>query len=761
MVNYNALLQSNDNDNNRLSNILRQLNKRSQNSNSDENLIKNLELSKNLFKEDAYDTNSRLKNKAIRVTKPSLVMFNVAVDNDKTLNLLELAKKIEQPFDKHVFPNNGISIQVVKVTGYVGRFQPAFTITNAYASKNHTANLSRVFALDFYIKVQLGPEIVNATFTLFKNGKIKISGGYLSQNKENVDNDYYFEAQPEMIREYIVNTYTDGQAFLRKSFVFNNVVGEFRVNKKFNLATIKGLGKNVQYEPELSHLLKIKSGGFNFTFSQNGVVQVRGLKEQDSLDKAYAVGLKLINDMTDFHATHKGGRLYANRVLPEFRRKTQHVMNPNEPAPNVTRRGTSCPVGRRPSPYSMQGTCPKAGCYVKPNPQGQPCCYKVPKNTKYSEGKVRDAYEKANVRVPSKVREVFNFGNNTDAKRNNTTHAAANNIVVRRNETSGLKIGTRQCSRYTKVALVDIARRLGLAVKPAMTKPQLCELIASRAKNATNTNTKTGNRAVTFKNGAKTYVVTGNSPASLRIGNRFAKTYKRDQLARFALRMRVQVPDGATVLEMCHRIAAAASARRPATPVSPSASSSPNNNEALRIVQERLRLTNNLIKEDIRAMYKSDVVPDINARAKRVHTVIEKSFDRDIGYGKVEMSKTGMPKLGSIQKIKKRLVRSFRHANKKPGAPKAPVAAPRALPKRVAPTQRSRENIYKQLNAMYAKGEYANIANFNYANQNIVEQYYANKARASPVNEYTRVRAELDKPQRVNLARRNKNTEEI
>ena len=44
MVNYNALLQSNDNDNNRLSNILKQLNKRSPNSNSDENLIKNLKL---------------------------------------------------------------------------------------------------------------------------------------------------------------------------------------------------------------------------------------------------------------------------------------------------------------------------------------------------------------------------------------------------------------------------------------------------------------------------------------------------------------------------------------------------------------------------------------------------------------------------------------------------------------------------------------------------------------------------------------------
>jgi hypothetical protein len=42
---------------------------------------------------------------------------------------------------------------------------------------------------------------------------------------------------------------------------------------------------------------------------------------------------------------------------------------------------------------------------------------------------------------------------------------------------------------------------------------------------------------------------------------------------------------------------------------------------------------------------------------------------------------------------------------------------------------RTRANIYKQLNAMYARGEYADINNFNYANQATVEQYYTNKAK--------------------------------
>ena len=53
------------------------------------------------------------------------------------------------------------------------------------------------------------------------------------------------------------------------------------------------------YEPELSPLLKISDQGYNFTFSQRGVVQMRGLKEQDSLDKAYKIAIGFINDMTE------------------------------------------------------------------------------------------------------------------------------------------------------------------------------------------------------------------------------------------------------------------------------------------------------------------------------------------------------------------------------------------------------------------------------------------------------------------------------
>jgi hypothetical protein len=255
----------------------------------------------------------------------------------------------------------------------------------------------------------------------------------------------------------------------------------------------------------------------------------------------------------------------------------------------------------------MQGKCPKEGYYVKPNPQGQPCCYKIPKNPNYSGSKVAAAYKRANVKVPNTVQKVFNFGTNTGNKRNNTSHSNLTNLVVKMNSKVGLKIGSRQCSRYSKVALVDIAHRLGLPVLPSMDKVRLCELIQTVAKNVTNTHNVGGTRAVTFTNANKVFVVTGNSANSLRIGGRVAKTIKRELLFRYATKLGARPGQFATIADLCKIIYDRYASIKPKTP-SPSSSSSssasslsssassPNAMEMIR----KFRLTKNLVEEDVR-----------------------------------------------------------------------------------------------------------------------------------------------------------------
>ena len=581
------------------------------NSNENNNFLRNVEKSSNYFIQNTYHSDDGLKDKSIKVTKPSLIMFNAIVNNEfqranRKLELGIMAENIVKtklPFKKHVFENNGISIQVRKITGRYGRLQPAFTITDTYSHTGLNIFNDRVFFLEFLISLSLGPEVVNATMSIFNNGKIKISGGYLNQRADNMNNAEFFEAQPELIRQFVVDNYTDKEKFLRNEFKFNNVVSEVRFNRGFNLNTISQYAisskdYSIRFNPEISPNMFIHFGNFDYVVSQKGIVKIQGIKEYDDIQESYEFIIDFVNAMSDFEKIQKPdakGRIIRALLTINMsnRIKKQAKFDPNRPAPNVTRRGTSCPKSRCPIPYSIQGKCPQEGYYVKPNPQGQPCCYKIPKKTNYSEKKVMAAFLRANVKVPNMVRKVFNFGTNTNNKRSNTSHSKTENIIVKMNSKVGLKIGSRQCMRYSKVALVDISHRLGLPVTSSMTRSKICELIQSVARNVTNTNNVKGALAVKFTNANKVFVVTGNSLNNLKVGGRAAKTIKRDKLFRYAVKLGARPGEFATIADLCKMIFERYTVLKPKPK---NKSPSPNAMDQLK----KLRLTKNLVEEDVR-----------------------------------------------------------------------------------------------------------------------------------------------------------------
>lgn len=598
-TNFNALLASNDNDNN-LSNIV--------------------EKATNYKTKERFHNDDGLLNDDIKATKPSLILYNAIVNNsfpksERKLELGMIAENIIEtklPFQKYVYPNNGIGVQVRKITGRYGRLQTAFTVTNTYSHTGKNIFNNRIFTLDFYVTVSLGADSVNAVMSIFSNGKIKISGGYLSQHNDNMNNEELFEAQPELIRQYIVDNYTNKEKFLRNAFKFNNVVSEIRFNRGFNLYTISQTFSkaNIRYNPELSPNLFIKFKDFGFVVSTKGIIKIQGLTEFDDVEETYEYAIEFVNTLTEFERSQRPnakGKIKRALLNVNMRNRVKkvRVFDPNRPAPEVTRRGTSCPKSRCPEPYSMQGKCPKEKYYVKPNPQGQPCCYKIPKNPTYSRNKVAEAYKRANVKVPNTVQKVFNFGSNTGNKRNNTSHSNLTNLVIKMNSKVGLKIGSRQCSRYSKVALVDIAHRIGLPVTPSMGKESLCALIQTVAKNVTNTNNVEGSRAVTFTNANKVFVVTGNSPNSLKIGGRVAKTIKRDLLFRYATKLGARPGQFVTIADLCKIIYDKYASMKPKTPSSPSPSPapspspSPNSPNAMNALR-KMRVTKNLVEEDVR-----------------------------------------------------------------------------------------------------------------------------------------------------------------
>jgi hypothetical protein len=450
----------------------------------------------------AKDIGDEFVKKEFKVTKFDLKkteeiylgMYNAKINTGSVINLENIKQRVENiGFIEDTI--DGIKIKPVKMTMRYGRFQKSYEYTEEYGSKQLFKNKDNTL-LQFILKLQKGKVVKGASFSIHKSGRIRFSGGYF-------DGD---ESEPSALVKYISKIYfkIDG----RHPIDINNNTIDIKLgcsvliyelyailNSAEGIASFENYALTAKFEPErrrfivktrkLSPFLYIamkhkeSKDKIGLIISKSGSVIVEGARNVRET-------MKLVNKF--LNALKESGLLVNPRV-----RNLKIKPNPTKlarrydmkPSPDITRRGTSCPVGRRPTPYSFQGACAKPRHYVRPNPQGQPCCFKIPKSTEYMQNKINARYKRANVKVPEGVRRMFGIGQNTNNKANNVSRSNINVEIVfnkrigkNKKNPVGLKINSRQCLRYSKVALVDIATRKGIHLPKKVTKPILCDLLS-------------------------------------------------------------------------------------------------------------------------------------------------------------------------------------------------------------------------------------------------------------------------------------------
>ena len=181
------------------------------------------------FAEFVYNSNNDMNTIVadIPIPKPELTvsklnpgMFNATVNRqfsaDTRINLKKILLK--QPLPKSPI-GEGLYIDTTEINGIYGRFVTGFTHTREYGRKGNM-NLN-FFTVQLKIIVTNGVESKGATVNFYKNGKIRFSGGFIGTNIAN---------QPELIRRFIVDNYSDKEAFLYSPFEYNNLSGQFRIN---------------------------------------------------------------------------------------------------------------------------------------------------------------------------------------------------------------------------------------------------------------------------------------------------------------------------------------------------------------------------------------------------------------------------------------------------------------------------------------------------------------------------------------------------
>lgn len=659
------------------------------------------------YKKRVAAQRAQLKTTVLNQSPLSTSMFNATVDIGHAINIKTIVDKViaeglaaEGPF------------KVVEFTAKYGKFVTGIKYTSEYGL---VGNASKPYvSADFLIKIKRGTKTTGASFSFYNTGKIRFSGGYVG-NVQDMDE------QPKELLRFFSDKYFRIPA--DKSITFNNFTSEFRLGYPVNirlvhdafsetaLSKFDGYTVVAKYDKKRSKFLYITftrtdKEKFAIVMADTGVIQIQGTKDlKNAYDVVTKFGIALKNNDMLIVKGAQAQALNAPRNTKLARRLD------NMPAPNVTRRGTTCPVKRRPDPYSYQGKCKGTNCYIKPNPQGQPCCYTVPKSLEYSKGKVEAAYVKAGVKVPDEVRRIFGFGQGTNNRGTNVARNVPLAIRTYLNSKDGFKIDSRQCLRYSKVALVDIATRLKIILPAKVTKPKLCELIKT-ASGVPNVQVKAGKAIISGAN------------RNLRLGNRLCDTYPRPTLVKFARALGGRVEPDMRKGAICKMIQQLSAAKLPKLQANYNAKKAQNNKnranavEAARLknlankaaanqarkntlaqeeAQERAnkraaskgarniqaRLTRNLVREDLMGMLELNTINNKNVDA------LMTNINRALANGTIKKSKQGFPMKASVNKIKRKFgLAMLNRMNAAGPAPRSATPSPSPSPKKKKPVKK-------------------------------------------------------------------------
>ena len=140
--------------------------------------------------------------------------------------------------------------------------------------------------------------------------------------------------------------------------------------------------------------------------------------------------------------------------------------------------GNTCEKSRRPDPAgSFTGKCPHEGCFVKPNPQGFPCCYSL--KGKNANGRVvKKAYAKHKVAIPQSLKNLLKLTNSPVS-----VGSANRKLVFEDMNGKNFRIDGKLCRDTPRALLADYAVGLGITVKKSMRIADLCRLLQEKGKN--------------------------------------------------------------------------------------------------------------------------------------------------------------------------------------------------------------------------------------------------------------------------------------
>jgi hypothetical protein len=389
-------------------------------------------------------------------------MFNATVNKEfpQQGNLVDLKKilvKVPQP---RTSIGEGLYVDTTEIIGRYGAMQEGFSHTREYGKRG---NINRsFFTVQIKVTVSNGVESKGATVNIYKNGKIRFSGGFVGTNIAN---------QPELIRRFIVNTYTEKQAYLYNPFEYNNLSGQFRINGNFKafssvaskerMYASSGVTK-MSFEPELSPFMYVNYKGHKYNFAQSGNVQIAGAVSPADMLVAYNDAIDLIKIMKTNGDVEVTGE-FPKQLIKGAR--TPKKRGPKKKTgPRVAK---MAPKKKRNAVFNIQINGVQCMRFSKPE--------LVDFAKKLGAVGITQTTKKED--ICKKINGVLN--RNTTTFRNTNK----NKNVKLSGSNKNFKVGKSKCMNYDKTELIRVAKILKIQLDEKETKATLCKKI-EKARNS-------------------------------------------------------------------------------------------------------------------------------------------------------------------------------------------------------------------------------------------------------------------------------------
>jgi hypothetical protein len=380
-----------------------------------------------------------------KVSKLNPGMFNATVNKNFSAETRINLKKIllKSPLPKTPI-GEGLYIDTKEINGIYGRFTTGFSHTREYGKKGDLGK--DFFTVQLKVTISNDVESKGATINFYKNGKIRFSGGFIGSNISN---------QPELIRRFMVDNYSDREAFLYSPFEYNNLSGQFRVNGVFKSMeelqrkfVLQYGAVDAKYDPELSPFMYVTHKGHKYILAKSGNIQISGAPTPADMLVAYTDGsqlAKMLYEKGDITLTAS----VPNRLVKGKRVPKKKVMLTKKQAAALKIDAKQC---MRMPKSELVDLAKKMGV--------------VGITTSTKKDEICDKIKKVSGTKSATFR-------NTEKKKNVALVGSGNTF----------KVGRATCTGYSKTELLRVAGILKIKLDPKETKVTLCKKI-EKARNA-------------------------------------------------------------------------------------------------------------------------------------------------------------------------------------------------------------------------------------------------------------------------------------